>query len=95
MRRRSLGGVLAAPLLARWAGAATPGPNETPHVEVTRAHPSDIFDYFRAKDEIETTGDMPALLCNYLDKHESVNRTARALTAAGLSWLAAPKLHHR
>jgi len=66
-----------------------------PDVEVTRDYPSDILDYFRAKDEIEAAGAMPVLLRNYLDKHESVNRTARALTAAGLSWLAAPKLHHR
>jgi len=38
---------------------------------------------------------MPALLCNYLDKHESLNRTARALTEHGLSFVAAPKLHHQ
>ena len=53
-----------------------------------------MLDYFRAKDEIEAAGDMPALLRNYLDKHESVNRTARALTEHGLSFIAAPKLHH-
>lgn len=66
-----------------------------PDVEATRAHPSDILDYFRPRSEIEAAGDMPVLLGNYLDKHESVNRTARALTQAGLSWLAASKLHHR
>ena len=65
-----------------------------PEIEQTRAHPSDVLDYFRAKDEIEAAGDMPALLRNYLDKHESVNRTARALTEHGLSFIAAPKLHH-
>jgi hypothetical protein len=59
-----------------------------------RNHPSDILDYFRAKDEIVAAGDMPALLRNYLDKHNAVNRTARALTEHGLSFIAAPKLHH-
>lgn len=63
--------------------------------EQSREHPSDIFDYFREKKEIEASGDMPALLRNYLDKHESVNLTARALTAKGLSFIAAPYLHHR
>ena len=66
-----------------------------PDVEVTRGHSSSILDYFRAKDEIEQSGEMDALLQNYLDKHDAVNRTACALTEAGLSWIAAPKLHHR
>jgi len=65
-----------------------------PEIEATREHPSDVFDYFRARDEIEAAGDMPALLRNYLDKHEALNRTARALTEHGLSFIAAPKLHH-
>jgi hypothetical protein len=64
-----------------------------PELEQTRAHPSDVFDYFRKKDEVEAAGDMPALLCNYLDKHEAVNRTARVLTEHGLSFVAAPRLH--
>ena len=58
-------------------------------------HPSDILDYFRDKGEIEAAGDMPQLLRNYLDKHDAVNRTARALTEHGLSFVAARKLHHR
>jgi hypothetical protein len=66
-----------------------------PDVEVTRERPSDILDYFRPKEEIEQSGEMDALLRNYLDKHEAVNRTACALTEAGLSWIAAPNLHHR
>ncbi len=66
-----------------------------PEVEVTRDHPSDILDYFREQAEIEAAGDMPALLRNYLDKHDAVNRTARALTERGLSFIAAPALHHR
>ena len=63
--------------------------------EQKRQHPSDIFDYFRDKTEIETSGEMSVLLQNYLDKHESVNVTARALTEKGLSFIAAPNLHHR
>lgn len=64
-------------------------------IETQRAHPSDLLDYFRAKEEIEAAGEMPLLLRNYLDKHDSINRTARALTEHGLSFLAAPLLHHR
>ncbi len=64
-----------------------------PEVDSAREHPSDILDYFRAKDEILETGDMPALERNYLDKHEAVNRTARALTENGLSFIAAQNLH--
>lgn len=63
--------------------------------EQKRKHPSDIFDYFRDKKEIEASGEMNVLLQNYLDKHESVNITARALTEKGLSFIAAPSLHHR
>jgi len=62
--------------------------------EKRRPHPSDIFDYFREKKEIEAHGEMPALLQNYLDKHDSVNLTARALTEKGLSFKAAANLHH-
>lgn len=66
-----------------------------PEVERTREHPSDILDYFRPRREIEEAGDMPHLLRNYLDKHDAVNRTARALTEHGLSFTAAQHLHHR
>ena len=65
-----------------------------PEIEQTREHPSDILEYFRYKSEIEESGDMPYLLRNYLDKHDSVNRTARALTERGLSFVAARNLHH-
>ena len=58
-----------------------------------REHPSDILDYFRDKSEIWTSGDMPALERNYLDKHDALNRTARALTERGLSFIAAQNLH--
>ncbi len=65
-----------------------------PEVDQARPHPSDILDYFRSKDEIGATGDMAALLRNYLDKHDALNATARALTEHGLSFVAAPNLHH-
>ncbi len=64
-----------------------------PEVDRTREHPSDILDYFRDKSEIEAAGDMAALERNYLDKHDALNRTARALTEAGLSFVAAQNLH--
>jgi hypothetical protein len=64
-----------------------------PEVDGQRAHPSDILDYFRTKAEIEASGDMPAMLTNYLDKHDAVNATARALTESGLGVIAAPNLH--
>jgi hypothetical protein len=64
-----------------------------PEVDSARDHPTDILDYFRAKSEILEAGDMPALERNYLDKHDAVNRTARALTENGLSFIAAQNLH--
>ena len=64
-------------------------------VEEKRKHPSDIAEYFLAKAEINEKGLMPALTQNYLDKHETINNTAKALTEKGLAFVAAPKLHHR
>ncbi len=64
-----------------------------PEVEQTREHPSDILDYFRDKSEIEEAGEMGFMERNYLDKHGSVNRTARALTENGLTFVAARNLH--
>lgn len=62
-------------------------------VERARARPSEIQDYFRAKDEIIASGEWDALRLNFLDKFDSVNLTARALTERGLSFLAARNLH--
>lgn len=64
-----------------------------PEIEPTREHPSDILDYFRDKDDILSSGHMPHLELNYLDKHAAVNRTARALTEKGLAFVAAWNLH--
>lgn len=66
-----------------------------PEVDGKRDHPSDILDYFRQKAEVIDSGDMPHLLRNYLDKHDAVNRTARALTENGLTFIAARKLHKK
>jgi len=64
-----------------------------PEVDVTRAHLSDILDYFRAKDEVIASGDWDNLRINYLDKVDAANRSAWALTEKGLSFVAAKKLH--
>jgi len=62
-------------------------------VEKIREHPSDILDYFRDKEEIISSGDMLRLQNNYMDKHEAVNETAKALTEKGLAFVAALRLH--
>jgi hypothetical protein len=64
-----------------------------PEVDVTRAHLSDILDYFREKNEVIASGDWDNLRINYLDKVDACNRTARALTENGLSFIAAKNLH--
>ena len=64
-----------------------------PEIEQTREHPSDILDYFRDKEEIIASGDWEHLTLNFLDKFDSVNRTAQALTEHGLSFVAAQNLH--
>ena len=64
-----------------------------PKIDATREHPSDILEYFLPKEEIEAKGLMPYLERNYLDKHDALNRTARALTEKGLSFIAAKNLH--
>ncbi len=66
-----------------------------PEVDQVRQHPSDILDYFRDKKEILSSGDMPDLERNYMDKHDAVNRTARALTERGISFIAARNLHRQ
>ena len=66
-----------------------------PEVERTREHSSDILDYFIPKKEIIEKGLMRKLLANYLDKHDAVNRTAKALTEKGLTFIAAQNLHKK
>jgi len=64
-----------------------------PEVDARREHPSDILDYFREKKEVIESGDWDRMQLNFLDKFDAVNHTARALTEAGLSFIAASKLH--
>lgn len=66
-----------------------------PEVEQTLDRPSDILDYFRDRDEVIASGEMEKLQKNYLCKHDATNRTAEALTRAGLSFIAASRLHSR
>jgi hypothetical protein len=65
-----------------------------PATEKTRKRPSDILDYFMPKSDVIAKGLMPAMEQNYLDKHESVQRTAKALVKAGVPVLAASELHY-
>ena len=64
-----------------------------PEVEQTREHPSDILDYFLPKAEILKNNLREAMLLNYLDKHDALNKTAEALTKAGIGLVAARNLH--
>jgi len=66
-----------------------------PEKEMEMERPSDILDYFRDKQEILASGEMPVLEKHYLGKHDAMNRTAAALTRKGLSFIAAPLLHRR
>jgi len=66
-----------------------------PETEKTRDHPSDILDYFMPKKDINEKGLMPKLLANYLDKHDALNKTAKALTEHGLTFVAAQNLHKK
>ena len=64
-----------------------------PDLDCTRAHPSDILDYFRDKEEIVASGDWEAVTQNFLDKCQAANNTAWALTERGLAFVAAENLH--
>ncbi|MBN2241367.1 MAG: hypothetical protein JW793_01660 [Acidobacteria bacterium] len=64
-----------------------------PDIDAGREHPSDILEYFLPKEEILAKGLMDTLRDNYLDKHEALNRTADALTRAGIGVVAAGNLH--
>ncbi len=64
-------------------------------IDSKRKHPSDILDYFKARADLEKDGLIKDINQNYLDKHDAINNTARALTEKGLTFIAAPNLHHR
>lgn len=64
-----------------------------PEVEQTRIHQSDLLDYFRDKQEVIESGDWNYLQQNFMDKLDACNKTARALTETGISFIAAQNLH--
>jgi hypothetical protein len=64
-----------------------------PEIDKEREYPSDILDYFRDKSEIIGSGDWDSVELNFKDKFDALNKTARALTANGLSFIAARNLH--
>ncbi len=64
-----------------------------PEIDAARAHPSDILNYFLTKDDIIENDLWDALQLNFVDKFDSLNKTAWALTEKGLSFVAARNLH--
>ncbi|MCP4748562.1 MAG: hypothetical protein GY874_20870 [Desulfobacteraceae bacterium] len=64
-----------------------------PEVEQQREHASNILDYFVPKQDIISDGLMDACALNYLDKHDSLNKTADALTRKGIDVVCAQNLH--
>ncbi len=64
-----------------------------PEIEQIRTHQSDILDYFREKNEVIASGDWDPMQLNFMDKIDACNHTARALTEASLSFVAARHLH--
>jgi len=65
-----------------------------PEIDAILAHPSDILDYFRDKQEVIDSGDWDNLQRNFIEKVNSANKSAWALTKKGLSFIAAPNLHN-
>ena len=64
-----------------------------PDTEASVEHPSDILDYFMAKEDVLAQGLMDAMERNYLEKHRSLNLTADALSKAGIGVVCAWNLH--
>jgi len=64
-----------------------------PEIDATLAHPSDLLDYFRDKQEVIDSGDWDNLQRNFIEKVNAANKSAWALTEKGLSFIAAPNLH--
>ncbi len=64
-----------------------------PEIEETREHPSDILEYFLPKEDIAKQGLTDALEKSYLDKQDALNKTADALTKAGIGVICAENLH--
>jgi hypothetical protein len=64
-----------------------------PEAEKCLDHPSDILDYFMPKADVLKNGLMEKFECNYIEKHVSLNKTADALTQAGIDILVAKNAH--
>lgn len=64
-----------------------------PEIENRLDHPSDILDYFIPKSEAFQKGLLGAMLNNYLEKHNALNKTAEALIRSGIAVKAAGNLH--
>lgn len=62
-------------------------------VENSREEPSTVFDLFLGEDEIYAKGMLPRVTRAYLDKHDAINNTARALLKNGIPVIPAPSLH--
>jgi hypothetical protein len=62
-------------------------------VEQSRAHPSDILDYFRDKKEVIDSGDWDNMQINFMDKVDACDKSAWELTKNKLSFIAAHNLH--
>ena len=60
-----------------------------------RKRPWSLMDNFRAKEDILAAGLMGDMEQNYLDKHDALNMTARALTERGFAFVAAANAHRR
>ncbi|MHA3724124.1 hypothetical protein ACXR2T_09620 [Leucobacter sp. HY1910] len=65
-----------------------------PETEMQRDVQSDFFDYFRSKEDLVSSGDLAAMEQLYMDKHDSIQKTAEALTRAGIGFVTASNLHH-
>jgi hypothetical protein len=64
-----------------------------PEIDSQLEHPSDILEYFMAKEDILKQGLMESLERNYLEKHNALNKTADALTRAEIGVICAQNLH--
>jgi hypothetical protein len=64
-----------------------------PEAEQRLDHPSDILDYFMPKADVLKNGLIEKFERNYIEKHVSLNKTADALTRAGIDILVAKNVH--
>ena len=62
-------------------------------IEEKLEHPSNILDYFMSKADILENNLMDSLQLNFMEKHNALNRTARALIEKGIPVIAAKNLH--